>query len=440
MGMQFFFADSHDYVDPGFDFERDEFSAGRQVQRGDLYAHEMFAQPPYDGILVSRSIVGDERRRGKYSTAQMMRFYRKGVADFLRYDPTKWGGAIVGDCGAFSYRNESVPPYTVPEVVEYYAQCGFTHGVSIDHVILGYNEKFDQGLFSTYEAAPEDWRGRYDLTLKLAEEFLRYCEGQQVPFQPMGVAQGWSPRSYGDAVQRLVDMGYDYVAVGGLVPLKDYQIHRILEAIREASPRVRLHLFGFSKFGHGDPAEIQRFLSYGIESFDSTSPMIRSFRDGRCNYLLGRRWYTAIRIPHADESRRFKGNILAGIQQQQHLRKLEQAALSTIRNYAGSRTKPAVEAVLSALMQYNLEFAGCHPKPETARKETLAREPGYRETLRDRPWEQCGCRVCRELGVEVIIFRGNNRNRRRGFHNLQEFYRRLSELRGGEELMLHAAI
>ncbi len=89
MGMRFFFADSHDYVDPGFDFERDEFSVGRQVQRGDLYAHELFAHPPYDGILVSRSIVGDERRRGKYSTAQMMRFYRKGVADFLSYDPTK---------------------------------------------------------------------------------------------------------------------------------------------------------------------------------------------------------------------------------------------------------------------------------------------------------------------------------------------------------------
>jgi hypothetical protein len=29
MGMRFFFADSHGYVDPGFDFERDEFSAER---------------------------------------------------------------------------------------------------------------------------------------------------------------------------------------------------------------------------------------------------------------------------------------------------------------------------------------------------------------------------------------------------------------------------
>src|SRR5207249_489846 len=114
------------------------------------------------------------------------------------------------------------------------------------------------------------WKRRYDLTLELAEQFLRYCESHQVPFQAMGVAQGWSPRSYRDAVRHLVDLGYDYVAVGGLVPLKEYQIHRILEAVREAAPHVRLHLFGFSKFGHGDPEEIQKFLSYGIESFDST--------------------------------------------------------------------------------------------------------------------------------------------------------------------------
>ncbi|GAB3680438.1 hypothetical protein GCM10028857_03160 [Salinarchaeum chitinilyticum] len=46
----------------------------------------------------------------------------------------------------------------------------------------------------------------------------------------------------------------------------------------------------------------------------------------------------------------------------------------------------------------------------------------YQETLKARPWEECGCPICEDLGIEVAIFRGNNRNRRRGFHNTRRFY------------------
>ena len=46
----------------------------------------------------------------------------------------------------------------------------------------------------------------------------------------------------------------------------------------------------------------------------------------------------------------------------------------------------------------------------------------YRETLQQRPWEQCECPICTEHGIEVCIFRGNDRNRRRGFHNTHRFY------------------
>ena len=46
----------------------------------------------------------------------------------------------------------------------------------------------------------------------------------------------------------------------------------------------------------------------------------------------------------------------------------------------------------------------------------------YEELLRREPWNECDCRICREHGIEVAIFRGNNRNRRRGFHNTRRFY------------------
>lgn len=50
--------------------------------------------------------------------------------------------------------------------------------------------------------------------------------------------------------------------------------------------------------------------------------------------------------------------------------------------------------------------------------------PAYRDLLQDRPWETCGCEVCTGLGIDVAVFRGNNRNRRRGFHNTRNFYDR----------------
>ncbi len=45
----------------------------------------------------------------------------------------------------------------------------------------------------------------------------------------------------------------------------------------------------------------------------------------------------------------------------------------------------------------------------------------YSRTLTDRPWRRCGCPICRDLGIEVAIFRATNRNKRRGFHNLGVF-------------------
>lgn len=52
---------------------------------------------------------------------------------------------------------------------------------------------------------------------------------------------------------------------------------------------------------------------------------------------------------------------------------------------------------------------------------------GYRTLLTDRPWEECDCTVCQDLGIDVAIFRGNNRNRRRGFHNTHRFNEQFSD-------------
>ena len=68
--MKFIFADSLDYVDPAFDFIADRSSAERQPYWDDAYPHEILGYAPYDGVLVSKGIVGDHRVKGKYTTGQ----------------------------------------------------------------------------------------------------------------------------------------------------------------------------------------------------------------------------------------------------------------------------------------------------------------------------------------------------------------------------------
>src|SRR3546814_10059993 len=67
-------------------------------------------------------------------------------------------------------------------------------------------------------------------------------------FTPLGVIQGWSAGSMAEAARRLVAMGYNYLAVGGTVPLKSPQIKACLRAIRDVVPATtRLHILGFAK-------------------------------------------------------------------------------------------------------------------------------------------------------------------------------------------------
>jgi hypothetical protein len=62
-------------------------------------------------------------------------------------------------------------------------------------------------------------RARYDITLQNAAEFLSVSRHIGGHFTPMGVIQGWSAESMASAAKSLVAMGYDYLAIGGTVPL-----------------------------------------------------------------------------------------------------------------------------------------------------------------------------------------------------------------------------
>jgi hypothetical protein len=70
---------------------------------------------------------------------------------------------------------ETTPPYTVDEVIDFYSECRFDYGISVDHVILAYNRRWDEA-----PAAPSDELERQTITLNLAAEFKTKCSARRV--------------------------------------------------------------------------------------------------------------------------------------------------------------------------------------------------------------------------------------------------------------------
>ncbi len=244
--MRFYFPDSQDQIDPSFDFTAEERSPFRIRQRDDLYAHEVLDPPPYSGMLISKAMVdGVSGGAGKYSAQQRQRLYRVGIREFFRLDSGP-GSRIdtMGDCGAFTYVRESVPPYSVDEVIDFYEGAGFDAGLSLDHVILGF--ELDAPLSD--DLLPPEWPRQRELTIKLAADFLRRHGERRCSFEPVGVAQGWSPVSYASSVTALQDIGYERIALGGLAASKTHEILATLEEVDcVRRPDTELHLLGVTR-------------------------------------------------------------------------------------------------------------------------------------------------------------------------------------------------
>ncbi len=407
--MKFYFPDSQDLVDPSFDFATEKRSETRIRQRDDLYAHELFRKPPYDGMLVSKAIVeGSGGSTGRYTLGQQRRFFIEGVREFMRLPDHL---EVMGDCGAFTYVKEPEPPVTVEEVSMFYEECGFDYGASIDHVILDYRPEWDHCL-PGIDAVPDDCRQRQEITIELAREFMRHHRKQRLSFEPLGVVQGWSPKSYSYAFSALQKMGFKYIALGGLVPLKSNEILQVLETISpKVRPTTRLHLFGVTRLDH-----VKRFAGHGVVSFDSTSPLRQAFKEDKDNYYGRNRTYVAIRVPQVDVNVKLKNRILSGEVKQSEAFRLERECLDALGKF--DRRRFQRKALVQLLMEYQ-ELCGA----------TRNYAAAYDELLTDRPWKDCKCTVCKELSINVVVFRGAERNRRRGFHNVYVTFNKLKRIR-----------
>lgn len=405
--MKFFFPDSQDQIDPSFNFDTETRNRHRLRQRDDEYAHEALVGRPYDGMLISKPQVdGTDTGAGRYTRAMRNRFYREGVQRFLRLEQDNGPPLLaMGDNGAFSYADEEVPPWTPDETIDFYELGGFDLGLSLDHVVLGFTQ---DGLFP--EDVDSTWKFRHQLTIDLAAEFKTRHSERKCSFTPIGVAQGWSPLSYAEAVTDLQKIGYRRLALGGMVSLKTPQILQCLREIsRILNPGVEIHLLGVTRTDH-----MSEFATLGVTSFDSTSPFRRAFMDQRANYWTSSRTYIALRVPQVSGNPSLKRRIASGEIDQDEARTLEQNSLRSLAKF--DEGEATVEEVVDALRTYERLWDGKNDRSDL-----------YREVLQERPWKECRCGLCQSAGIHVAIFRGAERNKRRGFHNVWVFGNEMRE-------------
>lgn len=413
MALKFYLPNFEDMVDPDYNFLDDQPSLKRQDRwEHDKFAHEFFPDEQiFDGMLISKASL---------SPAAENRIHQAGgVHAFTRLKP---GIPIMGDCGAFTYILEKEPVYTVQQVLEYYRDFGFDYGVSLDHLVFITVEMLEKA-FEKGKIKKKWWDGktteqiqkdRFELTLQNAQEFLNLHNRENPGFTPIGIAQGNTPEHYYTAVEQLINMGYRHLALGSLVKSKDQEIIAILERIHPLiQDDIQLHIFGVARL-----SLVPHFLRLCVTSADSAAPLRRAFLGtGNDNYWTANgHKYAAIRVPDAKTRRNKRGvdsvkEVLRrnGKLSAESLVDLEQEVLSLLRAY--DEGQASLEKTLKTVLIYDRLYG-----------DKRDHEAAYRQTLTDRPWQQCGCAICEEVGVEVIIFRGNNRNRRRGFHNVKVFY------------------
>ena len=196
----------------------------------DVYAHEID-----ESNSLRRPAGLDERyspgercrqlRRSATPPKEEQRLLRDGARKFLRFGgPKHHDLMLMGDCGAFAYVDHPKPAYKPAEVVEFYTR----------RRVHAWRVARPRHLRVRTRQSPPP-RSREDVVERFrdhagqrAEFFELTASRGRCLLNPLGAVQGWSPESMAEAAERLVKMGYRYLAIGGLVPLKVDAIKAVL--------------------------------------------------------------------------------------------------------------------------------------------------------------------------------------------------------------------
>lgn len=411
---RYFLPDWDDVLDPNFDFETDKFSAPARSQRDDKHCAVLTKpQRLSDGVLLS--LAQCEIQKGLLKRPQGTGVESLSPPPIRQHFGLEDDQYLFGDCGAFSYVDSEEPALSVDRAVALYESYGFDFGAAVDHIPMA---KIVRGG-EVRELSKSERLKRIEITSTNAADFITSAQQRKAKFLPVAILHGLDPEGYSSLVRYYYDLGYRHIAIGGLVPRADKQVADVVTAVMKSvddlPERPWMHLFGIYR-----PKLQQLFRSLRIDSFDSATYFRKAWLRSDQNYLgADGEWYAAIRVPMTTDGRTLRKLEHCEIDIEE-LREEESSVLSLLSSYG--REEAGIEEVLEAILGYDAHL--------TRNSESGSMREKYRRTLEKRPWEACDCNFCRDIGIHMLIFRGANRNRRRGAHNTLQLYESLSN--GGE--------
>jgi hypothetical protein len=408
----YFLPDWDDVVDVDYDFRRDLFSKANKNERVEKHVVQLM-QPNRicDGVLVSLAQnMGSKGFLKKFGPADERALAPRSVREVFGVSHDQW---VFGDCGAFSYVKEPEPTITTEQAVALYQLYGFDLGASVDHIPVPEITTREGKLALDYA----EQKRRIKLTRDNAEAFIELHRKRKCTFIPVGVIQGITAEDYAYQLPAYLEMGYQHIALGGLVPRTDEEVLNVVRAVNNAMPKNQqrpwIHLLGV--FRPKIQAELREL---GVNSFDSATYFRKAWLRSGQNYLgTDGKWYAAIRVPPTSDPR-IRMRLKESGKSWEEIKRLEATTLEALHEYGEGRV--SLNSVLEALSAYDSLLN----RKEGAETDFIK---AYKHTLEAKPWEQCDCPVCTSLGIDVVIFRGYNRNKRRGAHNTLMLYRLIGQ-------------
>lgn len=187
------------------------------------------------------------------------------------------------DCGAFHYKNLQVPKFKIGgfanalTAYENYQRRHLSRDTDCDYLLCSPDHIIPPGCED--KMAEE----RRKFTLSSAEEFLDLLKGEERA-KPVGVVHGRTAEERAEMTEQLIEIGYDYIAFGGLVPLARNPGEVLMQLIgtnllESESPQinessalgiannagVKTHLFGLNS-----PDWYRWIKRLGVDSFDGS--------------------------------------------------------------------------------------------------------------------------------------------------------------------------
>ena len=169
---------------------------------------------------------------------------------------------VVGGLGVLETssdeKTETLHPRDVLEFQERHADIAFTLDFPIPPS-MGHDEAKRRNKLTVANA-------RWALENRRRKDMLLYA-----------CVQGWDLESYEACATEYAALGFDGIAIGGLVPrVSDFEeVLRIVDAVRSAVPDKPLHVFGLGK-----PGIVEALFQRGVQSVDSSS-YVKLAADGK---------------------------------------------------------------------------------------------------------------------------------------------------------------